>query len=184
MNYFFDTEFVECGPAVPITLISIGVVSEDGRELYVENSDADLDLAVQQNPWLKDNVIAHLTWKSQMSNKNRIGNGGLTKEGHWLLPHKHIGQEILKFIGMDPRPKFWAYFADYDWVIFCQLFGRMVDLPETFPNLCRDLKQEMLRMNVSRPLIQGCGPAHNALSDARWGKALFGYLKTKGMIEF
>lgn len=164
MNYFFDTEFFENGPTNPIVLISIGIVAEDGREFYAENGDADLRLAVEGNPWLKDNVLPHL--RKEFSR------------------YETIGPAILKFIGMDTEPRFWAYFADYDWVVFCQLFGRMVDLPPSFPNLCRDLKQEMLKMGMSRPVIEGCGPAHNALSDARWGKALFGYMKTKGMIEF
>lgn len=40
-------------------------------------------------------------------------------------------------------PTFYAYYADYDWVVFCWLFGRMIDLPEGFPMYCRDLKQEL-----------------------------------------
>lgn len=164
MNYFFDTEFYESGPDHPIQLISIGIVASDGRELYLENGSISLREAIEGNPWLKDNVVAHLK-----------------KE---FTPYDSIGQKVLDFIGVDPKPKFWAYFADYDWVVLCQLFGTMVELPPNFPKVCRDLKQEMLRMNVSRPEIPGCGPAHNALSDARWNKALFEYLKTKGMIEF
>lgn len=39
------------------------------------------------------------------------------------------------------EPEFYAYFADYDWVVFCWLFGRMIDLPKGFPMYCRDLKQ-------------------------------------------
>lgn len=41
------------------------------------------------------------------------------------------------------NPTFYAYYADYDWVVFCWLFGRMIDLPEGFPMYCRDLKQEL-----------------------------------------
>ena len=41
------------------------------------------------------------------------------------------------------KPEFYAYYADYDWVVFCWLFGRMVDLPEGFPMYCIDLKQEL-----------------------------------------
>lgn len=39
------------------------------------------------------------------------------------------------------EPDFYAYFADYDWVVFCQMFGRMIDLPKGFPNYAIDLKQ-------------------------------------------
>lgn len=39
------------------------------------------------------------------------------------------------------QPEFYAYYADYDWVVFCSLFGRMIDLPKGFPMYCKDLKQ-------------------------------------------
>lgn len=39
MKYFFDTEFIEDGKT--IELLSIGIVSEDGREFYAESLDAD-----------------------------------------------------------------------------------------------------------------------------------------------
>lgn len=37
--------------------------------------------------------------------------------------------------------EFYGYYADYDWVLLCSLFGRMIDLPKGFPMYCRDLKQ-------------------------------------------
>lgn len=39
------------------------------------------------------------------------------------------------------NPQFYGYYADYDWVVFCWLFGRMIDLPKGFPKYCIDLKQ-------------------------------------------
>lgn len=39
------------------------------------------------------------------------------------------------------QPEFYAWYADYDWVVFCSLFGRMIDLPKGFPMYCRDIKQ-------------------------------------------
>jgi hypothetical protein len=41
----------------------------------------------------------------------------------------------------DNEPKFYAYYADYDWVVFCWIFGKMMDLPSGFPKYCNDLKQ-------------------------------------------
>jgi len=40
MKYFIDTEFYEDGKT--IDLISLGVVAEDGRELYLCNQEAQL----------------------------------------------------------------------------------------------------------------------------------------------
>ena len=39
------------------------------------------------------------------------------------------------------NPEFYGYYADYDWVVFCWLFGKMIDLPSGFPYYCKDLIQ-------------------------------------------
>ncbi|NJN11668.1 MAG: 3'-5' exoribonuclease [Richelia sp. RM1_1_1] len=52
MKYFFDTEFIEDGNT--IDLISIGIISEDGREYYAINWDCRLECASQ---WVIDNVL-------------------------------------------------------------------------------------------------------------------------------
>lgn len=39
------------------------------------------------------------------------------------------------------QPEFYAYYASFDWTLFCSLFGRMSDLPVGFPKYVRDLKQ-------------------------------------------
>lgn len=65
--------------------------------------------------------------------------------------NKQIAKEIKEFVGYDlpeyhlngNTPKFYGYFADYDWVAFCWLFGKMMDLPKGFPMYCKDLKQEL-----------------------------------------
>ena len=37
-------------------------------------------------------------------------------------------------------PQFYADYCNYDWVVFCWLFGKMIDLPKGFPMYCNDLK--------------------------------------------
>ena len=54
MKIFFDTEFT--GLHQGTTLISIGMIAEDGRELYCELNDYDKS---QIDDWLKNNVIAN-----------------------------------------------------------------------------------------------------------------------------
>lgn len=73
------------------------------------------------------------------------------------------------------KPEIWAYYADYDWVVFCQLFGTMMDLPEGFPMYCRDIKQECDRLGNPKLPEQGKGE-HNALDDARWNKKAYEFL--------
>jgi hypothetical protein len=68
--------------------------------------------------------------------------------------------------------EFWGYFSDYDWVVFCQLFGRMIDLPKGFPFYCLDLKQLMDNYFFTKEWKQKNYPdpknEHNALVDAIW----------------
>lgn len=149
MRYWFDTEFIECGPAYPIHFLSLGMVAEDGRELYVQRKNARRDVESSGNEWLIDNVLPHLK-----------------PEG---TPFNLIAKRIHAFV--DPerfgKPEFWAYYADYDWVVFCQIFGRMIDLPKGFPMYCRDLKQLLDEQDL-RVTKQDPSTEHSALNDARW----------------
>lgn len=145
MRIFFDTEFIEDGET--IDLISIGMVRDDGQKFYMENDECDLS---QADDWLKEHVIPKL--------------GGARGS------RKLIASAIIDFVG--EKPEFWAYYADYDWVVLCQLFGRMIDLPEGWPMYCRDLKQEADRLGIRFPeMPEEC--AHNALEDALWAKSMF-----------
>jgi len=103
--------------------------------------------------------------------------------------------EILKNKGQ--LPKFYGYYADYDWVVFCWLFGYMKDLPGDFPMYCRDLKQTLdekymlqenkypgvKRLNAwlqdlkKHPDYPKQENEHNALADAKWNKKLYEFLK-------
>ncbi len=155
MRYYLDTEFIENGHSQPIQLLSIGIVAEDGREFYAELDDADETYA---SDWVKENVLPHLT--------------GLKSS------REQVAQDILQFVAGDHSPEFWAYFADYDWVVFCQIFGAMIDLPKGFPMFCNDLKQEMKARGVERSdLPEQLGAAHSALEDARWVRRAHSFLE-------
>ncbi len=103
------------------------------------------------------------------------------------------------------NPEFYAYYADYDWVAFCWLFGKMMDLPKGFPMYCRDLKQ-MLDEKIQyyydfngdgriyygetkndfiyadkikeHPYYPKQENVHNALADACWNKKLHEFLNS------
>lgn len=151
MKFFLDTEFSEMGPYHPIRLISIGIVAEDGREFYAEHEHRDF---LECNDWVKANVLPHLVGPP--------------------LPLSSIRDQIQSFVG-DDKPEFWGYYADYDWVVFAQIFGTMMHLPKSWPMYCRDLKQWCDQLgNPSLP-AQG-STEHNALNDARWNKAVYAFL--------
>lgn len=144
MKYFLDTEFSE--KPGQIELISIGIVAEDGRTYYAANQEIDY---AQCNQWVTENVLSKLN--------------ATVQEYRCKV---EMRDEILAFVGDDLHPEFWGYYADYDWVVFCWLFGAMIDLPKGFPMYCRDLKQEIDRLGLD--IHQSEDQSHNALDDARW----------------
>lgn len=159
MRYWFDTEFIEDGRT--IDLLSIGIVAEDGREFYAENNEADLSRGVD---WVQHNVIVHLDWLNHGMTRDKLRDG------------------VLQFISEYPitvgptKPEFWAYYADYDWVALCQLFGTMMDLPKGWPMYCRDVKQ--LCDDLGNPLLPERGEGeHHALADARWTRDAWSFLQ-------
>lgn len=107
------------------------------------------------------------------------------------------GGENTLYRNKDEAIEFYAYYADYDWVVFCWLFGKMMDLPNGFPMYCKDLKQEMDRKvrnagncideksfnyhleyckNLANFPKQDPSKSHNAIEDARWNKKLYEFL--------
>lgn len=164
MKYWLDTEFIEDGKT--IDLVSIGIVAEDGRELYAESLNADLSRA---SDWVRDNVLTHL-WSRQTDKRaanewHRDGGSG------GLLSRQAIASEIVRFCDPEQygKPEFWGYYADYDWVVLCQLFGTMMELPNGWPMFCMDIKQLCVEQGDPRLPEQGKGE-HHALADARWNR--------------
>jgi len=151
MRYFFDTEFYEDGQT--IDLISIGMVADDGREFYAINQDAQLH---RVSPWVRQHVLPQLPLYGDL----------------WM-PAKEIAEGVRQFA--QGKPEFWAYFADYDWVVIAQLFGTMMDLPDHFPKFCMDLKQ-LAVMKGNPTLPQQETGEHNALADARWNQKIYEFL--------
>jgi hypothetical protein len=199
VKVFIDTEFWErplssMGAGThSVQLISLGAVREDGAEFYVENADFDWN-NVPEDHWLQDNVRPHLMGQKyplpEDPEKLFVTDG---VGGYWSP--SRIAEEFFKFaapaipttivLGVGTQadltyspPEFWGYFCDYDWVVLCGLYGRMVDLPPEFPMSCMDLKQEMVRASVKRSdLPAQSEQSHHALADARWVRDA--YLQTR-----
>jgi hypothetical protein len=190
VQHFIDCEFHEDGKT--IDLISIALAAEDGREYYACSLEAELN---RVSPWLREHVLPKLPPYSDRAWRTR----------------RQIAEDIVIFTGgpstplpdscflvgdrADPLPtwyptkdddtkiSFWGYYADYDWVVLCQLYGTMILLPSQFPKYCRDLKQ--LSVDVGSPKHP---PApqneHCALDDARWNRDLYAFLmKHKAAVD-
>lgn len=174
MRYFIDTEFFECGSKFPIELISIAMIREDDKEFYAINSEFDPKYV---STWVKEHVLPHVTFRGE-----EIYGSGASPRRRWeesrRMSPSQITKEVLAFIGND-KPEFWGYYADYDWVAFCQLFGSMINLPNGWPMYCRDLKQVVdEKGNPKLPkLVHAI--EHHALYDAREIKYRYDWIMSK-----
>jgi hypothetical protein len=169
VRYWYDTEFFEQGPDGPVSWISIGIVAQDGRELYLENREFDWS-PVPHDHFIMENVAPHLQ-------------GGVHQ-----VTRVEAAELLKNFItrgGTDALNELWAYYAAYDHVVLAQIFGRMVDMPEGVPWYTMDVKQELHRLRhllkvYSADLDAGwpvqVDTEHHALADARHTKAMWKYL--------
>lgn len=155
MKIFFDTEFT--GLHQGTTLISIGMIAEDGRELYCELNDYDKS---QIDDWLKDNVIANL------HNTN-------------LINTEQLRKAIEEFIEPYDTVEIWSDCLSYDWVLFNQIFGHAFNIPKNVYYIPFDLSS-MLKIygydpDLDRKVFSGLDLEikHNSLSDARMIKACY-----------
>jgi hypothetical protein len=150
MRFFYDTEFIEDG--LTIDLVSIGVVDENGRELYAVSTEFD---ASKAGPWVREHVLAKLpspadpAWCDRATMRERL-------------------MKVLSPRG--ERVELWAWFAAYDHVALAQLWGAMPALPRPIPRFTRELRQRW--DDVGRPeLPPKPTGTHDALVDARYNLA-------------
>lgn len=166
MKYFIDTEFIESPGS--IRLIQIGIKCEDGRSYQAISQEYNF---YDADDWVVNNVIIPLYTKT-VHGDNRNHYNARYFHHYYGKSIEIIKEEIDIFVGDDPE--FWGYFSDYDWVVFCWIFGKMIDLPDRFPMYCKDLKQSLDESGKERlPDPEG---AHDALIDAEWNEKLYHHI--------
>ena len=186
MKFWFDTEFIEDGRT--IDLISIGVVAQDGREFYAQNQECDWSRA---SDWVARNVLIHLAefdmgeripanYSKHRDAYNPKETGGWWRQSGVWRRRNEIAASLIELTGFPEtegytRPEFWAYYADYDWVVLCQLFGTMMELPKGWPMVCYDVKQWCDMLGNPQLPVQS-DTEHHALADARHCRKQWEYL--------
>lgn len=188
---FYDTEFLEDGRT--IIPISIGMITDDGASYYAVNGDLDEQPAgpwahesakttwqrVMGHPWLRGNVVPHLpiTDGDQLARHNAnaaplfgprpvIDGVKLDRTHSDVKPLYVIANEVRDFVqAAGPDVELWAWYGAYDHVALCQLWGRMMDLPDGVPMWTNDLRQERRRLGDPE-MPRQAGGEHNALADA------------------
>lgn len=175
MKIFYDTEFIDDGKT--IDLVSIGMVREDGTELYAVSSEFDV-FKLQANPWLVDNVWSSLpTYKHPGTLRCHCGPGHLDLGDPAVRPREQIARMVAKFILDTPDPQLWAYYSAYDHVALAQLWGPMINLPDGIPMQSDDLvtAAKLAGLSVDSLPKQADGH-HNALADARHNRVMADYI--------
>lgn len=168
---FFDTEFT--GLKQDTKLISIGLISEDGKTFYAETSyqyeDKDLD------DWLRENVIANLRFVSEYSSDPILDcdHHAMKAQG------SRIASQLSEWLTQFETCEMWSDCLAYDWVLFCQLFGHAFNIPKNVYYIPFDLatllKIKGVDPDVNREEFSGLEGKrkHNALWDAKVIKACY-----------
>lgn len=160
-RFFLDTEFMEIGYA-RIDPLSIALVDDaTGEHLYREFNDVDYKKA---NLFVAEHVLPFLSRTPGILTSRQIIKDQIIQ---FVQEHTREGQPV----------EFWGYYADYDWVIFAQIFGTMVDLPSGYPMYCRDLKQWCDQLG-NPTLPEQTYKEHHALYDARWNREVYHFLES------
>lgn len=134
-NIYFDTEFT--GLYKDTTLISLGLLTQDNKKLYLEFNDFNEH---QCDDWIKKNVLDNLysqkdvdEFVSQKLNTygygNRRENTLLLKD--WL---DHLYEDEIQLV---------SDCCHYDMVLFIDLFGSAFDLPKYINPACHDINQDI-----------------------------------------
>ncbi len=195
MRYWVDSEFIDDGRT--IDLISIGLVCEDGREYYAQSVEFEYE-ASNANKWIRENVFPHLdlgctcfTVDSRnavedMRDMHLFLDGNVRERHKKLYPVcpwrrlREIAQEIKAFCDPEQygKPEFIGWCAGYDFVLLCQLFGTMMDLPADWPHYIKDLQHVLDDRSWTDDMLpEQEGSAHNALGDAKHIRRLWTFLE-------
>jgi hypothetical protein len=203
-RYFIDTEFYENGRTVE--LISIGIVCEDGRELYLQSSQFSplhVSLWVEEHVFPYLSLCPHVGYQAEhtvsgdcIAHLNRGQCYVTSLDGEVDIPvqacrwrtYSEMRDEVERFVASDGAPpEFWGWYSSFDFVALCQIFGTMMDLPAHFPRYIRDLQYILDELDISDDDLARTGPLpaapdghHNALADARYIRDLWHSVTREG----
>jgi len=191
MNIYFDCEFT--GLHKDTTLISIGLIDENGRSFYAEFSDYDKS---QCNDWINENVIAHLLYDPDY----KTWNGGFIP-GTVIYGTKHeVGKALREWFSYYKKPinQLISDVCHYDMVLLIDLFGTAFDLPENISPVCYDINTDIAKFynitdyeafDMSRETILKHfrvnipGEKHNSLYDAKVIKEIYENIRKYRMLD-
>lgn len=166
MKIFLDTEFT--GLHQNTSLLSIGLVDEDGRTFYAELSDYDF---TQMNEWLLENVMSHMLFEPAKEGEEEYYSASRFKDnpiGQDLYKSyslnmrgtlNKVKEELEKWLNQYDNVEIWSDCLAYDWVLFNHIFGHAFNIPNNvyyIPfDICTVFKLKDIDPDISREKFIG-----------------------------
>lgn len=138
---FFDVEFT--GLRKDTTLISLGIVSDNGKKFYAEFTDYDES---QCDEWIKKNVIDNL-------HLDGMGDGisDLDEEPSGVMVRgnkNYVSKELKEWLSQFDLIQFVSDVCHYDFVLLIDLLTdnkTALDLPNNISAVCHDINSDIAR---------------------------------------
>jgi hypothetical protein len=164
MNIYWDTEFT--GLHRDTTLISIGMVADNGKEFYAEFNDFN---PLQVDDWVKEHVIDNLLFNDEEESFERVL-GSVTFVKGSLEEVRHA---LLNWLNRFSYIELWSDCHHYDVVLFQGIFGGAFNMPGHIYYIPFDLSTALkvygIDPDISREAFIDSpieGEKHNSLYDA------------------
>ncbi|AMB18612.1 Rnase H [Bacillus phage Eldridge] len=182
MRLYLDTEFT--GLHQHTTLISIGIKAANGKKFYAESTTYDPN---QVDDWIKDNVIDNLIFNGTEDFTQHLGDHTYVKG-----PEDVIAVQLAKWLTQFNQVEIWSDCLAYDLVLFNQLFGGALSVPDCvyyiYYDICTLFKMFGIDPDISREAFIDKpikGVKHSALYDAEVIEACYDKLvRNKDLYPF
>jgi hypothetical protein len=169
MKIFLDSEFT--GLHQHTTLISIGLIDEQGKMFYAELNNYNIN---QVDEWIEENVIKHLTYNNVLMTYHVSKHNDISMKG----TSDDVASELRKWLLQYDSVEIWSDCLAYDWVLFNELFGHAFNIPSNvyyIPfDICTLMKIKGVDPDINREKFAGYVwnsenhyPKHSALWDAK-----------------
>jgi hypothetical protein len=149
MRLFIDTEFTDL---IDAELISIGIVSEDGREFYAERSDVDLS---------RCGDFARVAVVPQLG-----------REPALVGTEPEISTALLRWlIQFGPVEVCFDYATNFEWFFYLVRNSETLELPGSIK--WRNIRGDLAAADIEQYWRENGRQAHHALHDAKANRSAF-----------
>lgn len=184
MKVFFDTEFT--GLYKDNSLISIGLISEDGKEFYAEINNINTN---NMSDWIKSNVLKNTITYGNIPIDNIVS----STDNFYSVNSDTLDlfNSLSNWFSQFDEVQLVSDVCHYDMVLLINVFGTAFDLPKNVSPVCYDINQDIAKFmditdkeafDINREDflsdygIGVIGNKHNALYDAKVIKEIYNFI--------